>query len=94
MGAGFTWIEAEADYSYAGGLPNSLEGDGSGSGKTKGYYLHTGVNLVLDGNMTLGLDYRMVMGTEDIAFYDAGDFVGDGAGMDSNTFSIILGFGF
>ncbi len=96
VGAGMTFIDADASYSYAGGPPNSLTSGGvvEGSGSTQGYYLHAGVNMVLDGNMTLGLDYRKVMGTGDIQFFDAGDFRDDSVGMDSSTISLVLGFGF
>jgi len=96
VGAGVTFIEAEASYSYAGGPPSNLNsfGEVEGSGSSKGYYLHTGLDMVLDGNMTLGLDYRLVMGTEDIQFFGGGDFGGDSVGMDSSTISVTLGFGF
>lgn len=96
VGAGMTFIKADASYSYAGGAPDHLNSSGEveGSGSTEGFYLHAGVNLVLDGNMTLGLDYRRVMGTDDIQFFDEGDFADDGVGMDSTTISVTLGFGF
>ncbi|MDP6387647.1 MAG: hypothetical protein QGI93_15735, partial [Planctomycetota bacterium] len=88
-----TLIKADASYSYASEHVSSV-GEVEGSGSTKGYYLHAGVNMVLDGNMTLGLDYRRVMGTDDIQFFDAGPFGGDTVGMDSSTISFVLGFGF
>jgi opacity protein-like surface antigen len=94
VGAGMSFIKADANYSFAGGSPNFLTGSNSGSGSTQGYYLHTGVDMVLDGNMTLGLDYRRVMGTDDIQFFNGGDFGGDDVGMDSSTISIVLGYGF
>ena len=93
VGAGITLIKADASYSYASEHVSSV-GEVEGSGSTKGYYLHAGVNMVLDGNMTLGLDYRRVMGTDDIQFFDAGPFGGDTVGMDSSTISFVLGFGF
>ncbi len=96
VGAGITLIDAEEGFYYVDKLPPAGLGSDAayGSGSTTGFYLHGGANLFLDGNMSVGLDYRLVVGTEDIESYEDGPFAGQGVGMDSSMLSLTVGFGF
>ncbi len=97
VGAGVCYIDAKEYFAWSD-PPGSLgvplgSGSMSGTGDTAGFYLHAGVNFILDGTMSVGLDYRSVMGTEDIDFFP-GMFAGGGSSMDSDVVSLVLGFGF
>ncbi len=97
VGAGVCYIDAKEYFAWSDppGSPGVPLGSGSmsGAGDTSGFYLHAGVNFILDGNMSVGLDYRSVMGTENIDFFP-GMFAGGGSSMDSDVVSLVLGFGF
>lgn len=97
VGAGVCYIDAKEYFAWSDppSSPGAPLGSGSasGTGTTAGFYLHAGVNLMLDDSVSIGLDYRSVLGTENIDFFPG--LVDDGGtSMDSSVVSLVLGFGF